>query len=645
MNNIAKAIILAAACMGATGMQAQLSTNPDKFLGNITTGGQVCPPGIEYADLWNQITPENESKWSSIEGTRNKFKWTGCDACYNYAKEHNFPFKFHCLVWGAQYPSWMDGLTTNTQYNEIVEWMDSVKDHYPQLDMIDVVNEALPGHQPAPYKAALGGDGVTGYDWIVKAFEMAHERWPEAILIYNDYNTFQWNRTDFINLVKTIRDAGAPIDAYGCQSHDLTDCSFSTFKSAMTSLQTSLQMPMYSTEYDIDTSDDEKQKKQYMDQITYMWEQPYVAGVTLWGYIYGNTWVPSSGIIRNGADRPAMTWLKEYMASDAAKTAPSPFPGMKKEASIYIKPAQYHATIDEPLLITVDATLRTKEIASIELYVKNQLYATLTEAPYEIEYTPEAKGSYDLKAIVTATDGTQWTRLGGFKAFGARVPWYGEATVLPGTVEAEDFDKGGDGFTYHDSDSKNEGTSAYRTDGEGVDIVTCNGGYAIGYTAKGEWLEYSVDVTQSGRYVYEIIASSAVDDSSVMLSMLSDDGQLDFTNEIAIPNTGSWDTYTSIRGGTRNLSIGEQRLRLTITGPQCNIDRITIVKKFDGIVDAVELQSGEYDVYTTSGIYVGRMSYDSAETIGMSLRQFTGNDGIYVVKDAASGEACLIKAN
>ena len=60
MNNIAKAIILAAACLGATGMQAQLSTNPDKFLGNITTGGQVCPPGIEYADLWNQITPENE---------------------------------------------------------------------------------------------------------------------------------------------------------------------------------------------------------------------------------------------------------------------------------------------------------------------------------------------------------------------------------------------------------------------------------------------------------------------------------------------------------------------------------------------------------------------------------------------------------
>lgn len=28
--------------------------------------------------------------------------------------------------------------------------------------------EAVPGHQPAPYREALGGEGVTGYDWIIK---------------------------------------------------------------------------------------------------------------------------------------------------------------------------------------------------------------------------------------------------------------------------------------------------------------------------------------------------------------------------------------------------------------------------------------------------------------------------------------------
>lgn len=216
-------------------VHAQLSSNPNKFLGNITTGGSVNGGGIEFKTLWNQLTAENESKWQSIEGSaRNSFNWGGCDNCYNYAKQNGIPFKFHTLIWGAQYPSWMDRLSTEQQYKAIIEWFDAVKKRYPDLPLIDVVNEAVPGHQPAPYREALGGEGVTGYDWIIKAFELAHERWPDAILIYNDYNTFQWQRNEFIALVQTLIDAGAPIDAYGCQSHDLTDMNVSDFKSAMT---------------------------------------------------------------------------------------------------------------------------------------------------------------------------------------------------------------------------------------------------------------------------------------------------------------------------------------------------------------------------------------------------------------------------
>ena len=56
-----------AAFMYGSNANAQLSTNPDKFLGNITTRGQVDYGAEKYYTLWNQITPENESKWSSIE--------------------------------------------------------------------------------------------------------------------------------------------------------------------------------------------------------------------------------------------------------------------------------------------------------------------------------------------------------------------------------------------------------------------------------------------------------------------------------------------------------------------------------------------------------------------------------------------------
>ena len=107
--------------------------------------------------------------------------------------------------------------------DEITEWFDAAAARYPDLDYIDVVNEALPGHNPAPFKNALGGDGASGYDWIVKAFIMARERWPKAVLIYNDFNTFMWNTDAYIDLLKKIKAAGAPVDVAGCQAHDLGD--------------------------------------------------------------------------------------------------------------------------------------------------------------------------------------------------------------------------------------------------------------------------------------------------------------------------------------------------------------------------------------------------------------------------------------
>lgn len=587
--HVSRIAILAAGLFLAVSANAQLSKNPDKFLGNITTGYQIDGGGISFKSLWNQITGENESKWASIEGSRRgSFSWSGSDNVYNYAKNNKFPFKFHCLIWGSQYPGWMDNLSTEEQYKAIVEWMDAVKKHYNTIDMIDVVNEAVPGHAPAPYKDALGGDGKTGYDWIIKAFEMAHERWPDAILIYNDYNTFQWQKNEFINLCRILRDAGAPIDAYGCQSHDLTDMSFSNFKQAMADIQNALKMPMYSSEYDIGTDNDTQQKKQYSDQIKYMWEQPYVAGITLWGYIYGSTWTTdgNSGIIKNGKDRPAMTWLREYMATDAAKTAKSPFPGMKKPVSLYIKPSVYPATVNQEMTITVRARLTEQKdtakrdtISKIDLYINNVLDTTFTQAPYELAYTPLKTGSVTLKAVLTTTKGNTYDRMGGFNVLAERKPYKGNVAVIPGTVQFENFDTGGEGATYHDSDATNSGVS-YRTDGAsgGVDIVSGNGGYAIGYTNSGEWLEYSVDVQKEGYYDISVVASSGAKNSSFTLSLVTESGNKTISGPIAVPclTENNWDKYSTITNrSVVRLPQGRQIIRATINGANCNLDKMT----------------------------------------------------------------------
>ena len=215
--SLKKTIFVCAAGLLTTAAHAQLSSNPDKFLGNITTRGQVEAGGgvASYYKLWNQITCENESKWQSVEGTRGSFNW-GCDRAFNYANQHNFTYKFHAFVWGAQYPNWFSSsLSIKERYAAILNWFDHIREKYSTLPMIDVVNEAVGMHQQGNplMKESLGGEGKTGYDWLIKAFELAHERFPNSILIYNDYNSFQHDVDAYITLVQTLRDAGAPIDA------------------------------------------------------------------------------------------------------------------------------------------------------------------------------------------------------------------------------------------------------------------------------------------------------------------------------------------------------------------------------------------------------------------------------------------------
>lgn len=636
-------ILTALAMLGCMSASAQLSSNKDKFLGNITTSYQVDYGKEKFYTLWNQITPENESKWDAIEGSRRgSFNFSGADNAYNYAKQHNFPFKFHTFIWGGQYPNWMNSLSKEEQYKAIEEYMDAVKKHYPELPLIDVVNEAVPGHNPAPYKAALGGDGKTGYDWIIKAFEMVHERWPDAILIYNDYNTFQYQRAQFIDLVRTIRDAGAPVDAYGCQSHDLTDMSESAFKSAMVEIQNALKMPMYSSEYDIGTSDDDLQLQRYKEQIPYMWEADYVAGITLWGYIYGKTWTTdgNSGIIRDGKDRPAMEWLREYMASDKAKTAKSPFPGMVKEASVYVKPAAIAVTKGDVVPVTVRARLKTKTIERIELYVNDKLLTTMTEAPYATEFTPETTGKYNLKAVVYATDGTTFERLSGVTAYNPRSPYKELVAEIPGTIEAENFDSGAEGMSYHDSDTKDEGDGKYRTDGGGVDVVKGNGGYAIGYTYSGEWLEYTVDVKEAGTYAFDAVVSSGATNSSFSLSLNTAEGISDLTGSIAVPclKSNDWNTYSTVHGRlSLPLEAGKQIIRINITGSSCNIDKIKLqrIDVDENIKVAIAADPAPATVSEATTIAVDA----SSETSTIAKVNVYVNDVLLKSMDAAPFEA------
>jgi hypothetical protein len=67
-------------------------------------------------------------------------------------------------------------------------------------------------------------------------------------------------------------------------------------------------------------------------------------------------------------------------------------------------------------------------------------------------------------------------------------PYTGTPLPVPGTVQAEDFDNGGEGVAYHDLTAANDG-GLYRT--TGVDVCNCGSPYgnSVGWTQPGEWLE------------------------------------------------------------------------------------------------------------------------------------------------------------
>ncbi len=315
-----------------------------KFVGNITTNNQVRP---DFADYWDQITPENEGKWGTVEAVHNQMNWSGLDRVHDYAKQHDIVFKQHNFVWGSQQPGWLAGMPAAQQRAEVEEWIRLFCERYPDVELIDVVNEPPP-HTTPVYLEALGGAGQSGYDWIVQAFTWARQYCPNAILILNDYNNIEYggDNARFISIAQAIQAAGAPIDAVGAQAHDAYKLPNGTVQKFLDQLASATGLPVYITEYDINLADDAQQRQIMESQFPMFWDHEAVAGITLWGYVVGATWRPNTGLVGpTGAERPALTWLSTFLGMapderprmvdppDASFTAPPPEGGRASASS------------------------------------------------------------------------------------------------------------------------------------------------------------------------------------------------------------------------------------------------------------------------------------------------------------------------
>ena len=144
---------------------------------------------------------------------------------------------------------------------------------------------------------------------------------------------------------------------------------------------------------------------------------------------------------------------------------------------------------------------------------------------------------------------------------------YGDVPAsIPGTIEAENYNKGGAGKAYMDLSEGNEGGKFRKDD---VDINQPNMGIAVGHNQKTEWLKYTVNVAADGEYDISALVSGENGTGSFVLYM--DDVQIG--TEIANEGKG-FDTFTTVSGGKATLKAGEHELKLEITNDWIDIDYI-----------------------------------------------------------------------
>lgn len=158
-------------------------------------------------------------------------------------------------------------------------------------------------------------------------------------------------------------------------------------------------------------------------------------------------------------------------------------------------------------------------------------------------------------------------------AFAAEGPYGGTPAAVPGTVQAENYDTGGQGVAYNVT-SINGSDNGYRSDGVDLEVTTdTGGGLDLGWTAKGQWFKYTVNVANAGTYIvtFRVAAINAVTDAF----HIANSSGTNLTGNVNVPATGAWQTWTNVVV-SMVLPAGQQTLTFDQDNPGWNLNYFTV---------------------------------------------------------------------
>ncbi len=177
---------------------------------------------------FNTITPENQLKWQSVHPQPDKYDFEAADQFVAFGEKYKMVIIGHTLVWHNQTPKWVfqnaDGsrISRDALLERMRDHINTVVGRYKgRIKGWDVVNEAI---NDDGTKRQSQWQQIIGNDYIVKAFQFAHEADPKAELYYNDYDLEDPpKRKAALELVEKLKAAGVAIHGVGLQAHSLMD--------------------------------------------------------------------------------------------------------------------------------------------------------------------------------------------------------------------------------------------------------------------------------------------------------------------------------------------------------------------------------------------------------------------------------------
>jgi len=198
------------------------AVNANQFSGRDARGAAII------RQQFNSISPENTLKWEVVHPRLGVYDFADADRYVDFGTSNNMFVIGHTLVWQNQIGRWVfqdsagNPVSRDTLLARMRDHIFTVVGRYKgRINGWDVVNEALNEDgtlRNNPWRRIIGDD------YIIKAFQFAHQADPKAELYYNDFSLENApKRNGAIALIRSLQAAGVPVAAVGLQGHDKMD--------------------------------------------------------------------------------------------------------------------------------------------------------------------------------------------------------------------------------------------------------------------------------------------------------------------------------------------------------------------------------------------------------------------------------------